>query len=105
MALNPWIGGLRRHRSSLESHVKLHNRNAIQIPLNRAAIKCVDIRRWADHYLLPLDFVHARQAGNLLIGMESSCRDCRQNPARRQRNVEDVWSPIPSDSYATTCPA
>jgi hypothetical protein len=94
------------HTGPLEkvAQVTLRNRDAVQIPLNRAAIKRVHVGRWADHYLLPLDFAHARQVANFLIGMESSCRDSRQNPTRRQGNVEGVWIPTPSNDRATGGP-
>jgi hypothetical protein len=51
------------------------DRDPVQIPLHRAAIKRVDTGRRVGDYPVGIDPPCSRQTGYFLVGMESSCRD------------------------------
>ncbi len=53
------------------------NRDAVQVPLDRTAIKRIDTNRRAGHYPLGIDFPRSRSWAISSFGMKSSCGDSR----------------------------
>jgi hypothetical protein len=66
MALRSPVEGITR--DSWDRYLK-------QVPLDRAAIECIHVRRRAEHHTIGIDPAPSGQAGYFLLGMKSSFGD------------------------------